>query len=159
MRYPAAKAVNLALLGLFPVAWQAPLATAEIQWLFTSETITVFSGIAELYQTDAALAVLVGLFAIVFPYAKTLLLVYAQFSDAATARALLPVIEAMARLSMTDVFLIAFYVIAYRGVGDLQVQWGLHLFTALVLAAIWAGWETKRRRFKTIPREGPETLS
>ncbi|MEO1330995.1 MAG: paraquat-inducible protein A [Pseudomonadota bacterium] len=148
---PAAKAVNLALLGLFPVAWQAPLATAEIPWLFSTETITVFSGIAQLYETDAVLAVLVGVFAIVAPYLKTLLLVYAQFSDTPTARALLPLIEGLARLSMTDVFLLGFYIIAYRGVGELQVQWGLHLFTALVLASIWASWETRRRRFETVP--------
>ncbi len=141
-----AKFANLALLGLFPLAWQAPLATAEVAWLFSSETISVLSGVVELYQTDAFLAVAVALFAVVFPYLKTLLLVYAQFSDAPSARAIAPYLDGVARLSMADVFLLAFYIIAYRGIGDLQVEWGTHFFTALILVSIWASWETRRRR-------------
>lgn len=152
----AAKFANLALLGLFPVAWTAPLASVEIAWLFQTTPITVASGVVELYETDAALSILVALLAIAIPYVKTLLLVYAQFSDTDTARAVLPLLEALARLSMTDVFLIAFYIIAYRGVGELQVEWGLYLFTALVLISIWASWETKRRRFVTRPRKADD---
>lgn len=151
--WPAAKFANLALLGLFPLAWQAPLASAEIRWLFSSEEITVISGVLELYATDPALAVLVGALAIVLPYLKTLFLVYAQFSDAATARALTPLLEGLARFSMADVFLLAFYIIAYRGFGEIEAQWGLHLFTGLVLVSIWSAWETKRRLYRVVARE------
>lgn len=145
-----AKMVNLALIGLFPLAWNAPLARAEVMWIWSAEEITVFSGIVELYDEDLFLCALVVLFAVVAPYVKTLALVYAQFSDTITAARILPYIEFLGRLAMMDVFILAFYVILYRGVADVQIGWGLYLFTGLVLASIWASWATKRARFRTI---------
>lgn len=145
------KLVNLALIGLFPIAWTAPLAQAEVAWLFTTDEVTVFSAIAELYRKDLFLCVVVTLFAVVAPYLKTVALVYAQFSDTRTALGMLPAIEFLSRLAMIDVFLVAFYVILYRGVADVQTDWGLYLFTGLVLCSIWASWATKRMRFRTVP--------
>lgn len=148
------KLVNLAMLGLLPLAWQAPLAKTDGGWLFSDEEITVFSGVAQLYETEPVLAILIGVFAVATPYLKTLLLVYAQFSDRAAARALMPLIELLARFSMTDVFLVAFYIVAYSGVGELTVGWGLYFFTGLVIASILAGWRTqaKLRRETAKPR-------
>lgn len=140
-----AKMVNLALLCLFPLAWQAPLAEATVAWFFTADRISIFSGVVDLYQKDLFLCVVVAFFAIVAPFLKTIALVYAQFSDSAQGRRMLPAIEVLARLSMTDVFLLAFYITAYQGVGDIEIQWGAYFFTALVLASIWASWETKRQ--------------
>lgn len=151
-----AKLVNLLLLGLFPVAWQAPLARAEVAWLFTTDEISIFSGIIDLWESDTFLCVVVALFAVVAPYLKTVALVYAQFSEAEAARRILPALEFLGRVSMTDVFLVAFYVIAYRGVGEIVVDWGLYLFTGLVLVSIWSSWATRRAKFETLPREEAE---
>lgn len=141
------KIANLALLGLFPLVWGAPLLSTEILWIFSSSPVSVFSGIGDLYETDLFLCVIVVLFAVVMPYAKTMLLVFAQFSEGETARRLTPLLELMGRLSMTDVFLIAIYVLVYKGIGlgAVRIEWGLYAFTALVLSSIWIGWATKRR--------------
>ncbi|MCI4661404.1 MAG: paraquat-inducible protein A [Neomegalonema sp.] len=152
---PIAKIVNLALLGLFPLAWMAPLATAEFAWLL-SEDITILSGIRDLYAEDQGLAIIVGLFAVVMPYVKTLTLVYAQFSESAVARVLMPVVEIMGKLSMVDVFLIALYIILYQGVGDVTVRWGLYFFTALVLLSMWCAWATRRRLYKLVATSDAE---
>ncbi|MEO1291755.1 MAG: paraquat-inducible protein A [Pseudomonadota bacterium] len=144
-----AKIVNLALLGLFPLAWMAPLATAEFAWLISND-ISIISGVRDLYAEDQILAGIVALFAIVMPFVKTLTLVYAQFSESSVARTLMPVIEVMGKLSMVDVFLVALYIILYQGVGDVQVAWGLYFFTGLVLVSMWASWSTKRRLYKLV---------
>ncbi|MCI4666100.1 MAG: paraquat-inducible protein A [Neomegalonema sp.] len=140
-----AKLINLAVLGLMPLAWLSPLAQNDGGWFFSTTEITVFSGVAQLYQREPALGVIVGLFAVVAPYLKSLLLVYVQFSDAAPARILMPVIEFLARLSMADVFLLAFYIAAYSGVGEMTTRWGLYFFTSLVVASIIASWLTQLR--------------
>lgn len=149
MRRPAPRVpalVNLALLALFPVAWVAPLAEAGMMtWLFSGRTITVLGGVRDLWPSDPALALLVGLFAVVIPYAKSAVLAAIQFG--VIGRGLLPVVEALGKLSMADVFLIALYIVLSRGVGvgEVTTAWGLWLFTACVLAQIWVGWATARR--------------
>ena len=94
-----AKLINLAVLGLMPLAWMAPLAENDGGWLFSSEEITVFSGVQQLYEREPALAILVGLFAVVVPYVKSLLLIYVQFNEDNAPRVLLPIIEFLARFS------------------------------------------------------------
>lgn len=147
-----ARLVNLALLGLFPLAWTAPLAKADVLWWWNVETISILSGIQRLYEKDFFLCVVVTLFAVIAPYLKTLALVYAQFSDNETADRMMPAIEVLGKLSMTDVFLVAFYVLLYRGFADVQTAWGLYLFTGLVLASMWSAWVTRRERFEYVSR-------
>lgn len=154
-----AKLINLSLLGLFPFAWQAPLARTEVKWLFISDEISIFSGVVQLYERDPFLAIIIGLFAIVTPYFKTVALLYAQFSDNESAARILPIIEVLGRLSMVDVFLIALFVLVYRGIGSIEVAWGFYFFTGLVLASIFASYMTFRARFRTVlkPDAGAET--
>lgn len=147
--------VNLALLGLFPLAWVAPLAHAEVMWFWGAGEVSVISGVRQLYEKDIFLCVIVVIFAMVAPYMKTVALAYVHFSETESARRLLPTIEILGRLSMTDVFLLAFYITLYRGVADIQIGWGLYLFTVLVLLAIWASWAT-RRQFQRMEREARE---
>lgn len=147
------KIVNLALIGLYPVAWTAPLAQAEILWFWDVDEISIFSGIQRLYEKDLFLCIVVTLFAVVAPYVKTLALAFAQFSTAKTADRMMPLIEVMGRLSMADIFLIAFYVVLYRGVAEVQIAWGLYLFTGLVLASLWSAWATRRERFVYVSRQ------
>jgi uncharacterized paraquat-inducible protein A len=138
-------ALNLLMLTLYPVSWIAPLAHAGLLPFFSGNEITILGGVADLWQSDAPLAALVALFAIVIPYGKTLCLAAIHFGHLGPRA--LPVIEIIGKLSMADVFLIALYIVLVKGVGIGHVSsaWGLWLFTGCVLASIWAGFETKRK--------------
>ena len=142
-------ALNLLLLLLYPAAWLAPLARAGWLPYFSGNEITILGGVSDLWQSDASLAALVALFAIVIPYAKTLVIAGVHFGHLG-ARAL-PVVEIIGKLSMADVFLIALYIVLVKGVGIGHVAsaWGLWLFTGCVLASLWVGFETKRNLDKS----------
>jgi len=127
---------NLALLLLFPLAWAAPLLRAGLLPLFGMTEITVLSGIAALWSEDIFLALLVVLFALVAPIAKTLSLSAVHFGRAGPEW--LGAVHLLGRLAMADVFLIAIYITVAKGigVGRLDVGWGLYLFTFCVLASL-----------------------
>jgi len=129
-------AANLLLLVAFPVAWAAPLLTAGLLPWFGRSEISVLSGIGTLWDSDPALASLVAALALVVPYGKTLAMVALQ-AGWLTERAR-PLIKALARLAMADVFLIALYIVAAKGVGvgRIETEWGLWLFTGCVLASL-----------------------
>ncbi len=132
--------LNAALLLLYPVAWAAPLMEARVMWIFGGEGVSILSGVVKLWSSDAALAVLVALLAIVFPYAKvvaTQALLMGRLPEG-WGRAL-PVI---ARLSFADIFLVALYVVVAKGMTGASVEprWGLWLFTACVGASLWLSW-------------------
>lgn len=130
------KSLNLALLIAFPIAWAAPLARAGLLPFFKLPEISILSGIASLWETDAILAILVALFALAFPILKTLLLAGIHF-NLTTERAL-PLLTIMGKLAMADVFLIATYIVLAKGIGIGRVEtaWGLYLFTACVLTSM-----------------------
>lgn len=130
-------ALNLALLVLFPLAWTAPLMRAGLLPLFGLEEISVLSGLAALWQGgEVALALLVALFALVAPMAKTVALALVHLSKAPLT--LLPAVQVLGKLAMADVFLIAVYVTLAKGmaVGRVETAWGLWLFTACVLVSL-----------------------
>ena len=136
--------VNAALLFAYPIAWVAPLATAGVLPWFSGSEITIRGGVMDLWEVDPALSLLVAVLAIVVPYGKTMMLVAVHRGWEGP----LWLIEAVGKLSMADVFLIALYVVVVKGVGIGHVTpaWGLWLFTGCVLASIWVGWATKRAR-------------
>ncbi|MDH3665438.1 MAG: paraquat-inducible protein A [Paracoccaceae bacterium] len=142
---PVVVPMNLALLALYPASWFAPLAHAGILPFFSGNEITIIGGVQDLWEADAALAILVAVFAVVIPYGKTLFLAAVHFRLAGTRA--LGLIEIIAKLSMADVFLIALYIVMVKGIGFGHVAsaWGLWLFTGCVLASIWAGFETRRK--------------
>lgn len=133
---------NLLLLGLYPLSWQAPLARAGLLPWFGGNEISVLSGIRDLWAADAELALLVGLFAVVIPYGKTLLLAIMHLGW--LGRRSVALVEAVGRLSMTDVFLVAVYIVITKGVGVgyVTTAWGLWLFTACVLLSLGVAWAT-----------------
>jgi uncharacterized paraquat-inducible protein A len=138
-------ALNLVLLILYPISWLAPLARAGWLPFFSGSEITLIGGVRNLWESDAALAALVALFAILIPYGKTIILGLVHFGRLGPRS--LPVVEAVGKLSMADVFLIALYIVLVKGVGIGHVTsaWGLWLFTACVLASFWVGFETRRK--------------
>lgn len=128
---------NLALLVLFPVAWTAPLMRAGLLPLFGLSEVSILSGLLSLWQEqERLLALLVALFALVAPMAKTLALALIHLG-LAPARAV-PLVQTLGKLAMADVFLIAVYVTLAKGlaVGRVETAWGLWLFTFCVLCSL-----------------------
>lgn len=103
---------------------------------FSGTELTILGGVRDLWPSDPALACLVALFAIAAPWLKTLLIALLHFGRLRPGRWALS-LEVMGKLSMADVFLLAFYILAVKGVGVgyVKTAWGLWLFTALVLTS------------------------
>ncbi|WP_136635009.1 paraquat-inducible protein A [Pseudooceanicola onchidii] len=143
--------LNLSLLVLFPLSWAAPLARAGVLPLFGLSEISVLSGLVSLWDTDRVLALLVALFAIVAPMAKTVALALIH-TGRIGARWLGP-LTGLGRLAMADVFLIALYITLAKGIGIGRVEtaWGLYLFTGCVLASIGLSHWTKACTALTTP--------
>lgn len=130
------RVANLSLLILFPIAWFAPLLHAGLLPLFGLSKISVISGMQSLWKSDVALALLVTAFALFAPYLKTIGLALVHFNllkDKA-----LPALAWIGKLAMADVFLIALYIVVFKGVGVGKVEtgWGLYMFTACIIASI-----------------------
>ncbi len=127
---------NLALLIMFPIAWFAPLMRAGLLPLFGLSEISVISGMQALWESDVALALLVTAFALFAPYLKTIGLALVHFDLLKDQT--LPVLSWIGKLAMADVFLVALYIVAFKGVGigKIETGWGLYLFTACILASI-----------------------
>jgi uncharacterized paraquat-inducible protein A len=140
------KALNLALLVLYPVAWTAPLMRAGLLPLFGLSEISVLSGLQALWGSDIFLAMVVTIFAIFAPWLKTLGLALLQFG--LLDRRVLPALEILGKLAMADVFLIALYITLAKGigVGRIETAWGLYLFTACILGSILISYMESRRK-------------
>ncbi len=130
------KYINLALLGLYPIAWFAPLISAGLLPIFGMDQISILSGIISMWDSDPFLGAVVFLFAIAAPAIKTLSNVIADFFG----KVLLPPWAAigLAQFSMADVFLIALYLTVIKGigVGRVTTEWGLYVFTLCVIASV-----------------------
>jgi paraquat-inducible protein A len=131
------KALNLALLVLFPIAWFAPLLRAGLLPLFGLDEISVITGLQSLWESDVALALLVTVMAIFAPWLKTIGLALLHFQ--LLSPRVLPALGIMGKLAMADVFLVALYIVVVKGVGmaTVEVAWGLYLFTGCILASLW----------------------
>ncbi|SDF03890.1 Paraquat-inducible protein A [Salipiger thiooxidans] len=140
------KALNLALLVLYPVAWTAPLMRAGLLPLFGLSEISVLSGLQALWGSDIFLAMVVTIFAIFAPWLKTLGLALLQFG--LLDRRVLPALEILGKLAMADIFLIALYITLAKGigVGRIETAWGLYLFTACILGSILISHMESRRK-------------
>lgn len=127
---------NLALLALFPIAWFAPLMRAGLLPIFGLSEISVISGMQALWDSDVALALLVTAFALFAPYLKTIGLALVHFD--LLKDKVVPALSWIGKLAMADVFLIALYIVVFKGVGIGKVEtgWGLYMFTACILASI-----------------------
>ena len=141
----ALKYANLALLVLFPIAWFAPLIRAALLPMFGMDEISVISGLQSLWESDAALALVVTFFAIFAPFLKTLGLALIHWH--LMSPRLLPALHVLGKLAMADVFLIALYIVLAKGVGHATVEgaWGLYLFTGCILASLVISFRTAQQ--------------
>ncbi len=144
----------VALCGLFPLSWAAPLLHTALlpsltlpDWLggewFAPEGISVLSGLATLWDSDRMLALVVAVFALLAPMAKCLGLVLhaAGWAGPGAGRWL----WALGRLAMADVFLLALTVVVAKGIGlgEVVPGWGAYLFTLCVLVSLLLSWERR----------------
>ena len=127
---------NLGLIVAFPVAWFAPLMTVQLWRWGGVETVSVITGLQALWADEPVLALLVTFFAIVAPTIKVLGLSLIHFGQLAPR--MLGALFAVGRLAMADVFLVAVWIVAFKGlgIGRIEVLWGLYLFTACIVASL-----------------------
>jgi uncharacterized paraquat-inducible protein A len=143
--HPVVIAANLALLVLFPLSWFAPLLRAQLLPFFRADEISVISGLLTLWQEDILLALIVAVFALIAPMAKTIGLALIHLGRIGTQS--LPVMAVAGKLAMADIFLIALYIVIAKGlgVGRLEVAWGLYLFTACILLSLGVSMVTRKQ--------------
>ena len=139
------KALNLALLVLFPLAWFAPLMRAGLLPLFGLDEISVLTGLQSLWGTDIPLALLVTVMAIFAPWMKTIGLALLHFN--LLSPRVLPALHVMGKLAMADIFLLALYIVVVKGVGvaTVEVAWGMYLFTGCILLSMWISFRAGKR--------------
>jgi paraquat-inducible protein A len=137
---------NLALLILFPVAWFGPLLRAGLLPFFDLDAVSVITGLQALWEKDVFLALLVTFFALFAPYMKTIGLALIHFRLASPR--LMPALHLLGRLAMADIFLIALYIVVAKGVGvgRVETDWGLYLFTFCILASMVIAYLTPEER-------------
>lgn len=130
------KYLNLTLLILYPISWFSLLMSAGLLPLFGMSEITMISGILTLWQDDPLLSLIVILFAVLLPMGKTLCKAAIDFGM--PPKSWTHGLAVLSRFAMADVFLIALYITAAKGigVGRVETQWGLHLFTFCVLLTL-----------------------
>jgi paraquat-inducible protein A len=141
---------NLSLLILYPIAWFAPLLNAGLLPLFGLKEISVMSGLQSLWETDVFLALVVTVFALFAPYAKTIGLALLHWN--LLSQKLLPALHILGKLAMADIFLIALYITLSKGIGieRIETAWGLYLFTACIIASLLVSLFSKQSEPKAI---------
>ena len=128
--------INLSLLILFPLAWIAPVLRAGLLPFLGGDEVSILGGVRALWPDERLLAVLIALFGMVVPYAKTLALAGMQLGWISSRPA--PVIRLLGKLSMADIFLIALGIVVAKGagLGHVESAWGLPLFALCVLLSL-----------------------
>lgn len=138
-RFPVqARVLNPLLLAagcLLVVGLFAPLMTLEKFLIFTNQ-VSLYSGLRDLWREgDWFLFALIGLFSLLFPFLKLLLLAAAVNLPGDRHHGPLHWLEVIGKWSMLDVFVVALLVVSLklRGMASVQVQYGAYAFAAAVL--------------------------
>ena len=161
--HSVAKVLNLALVVAFPIAWFAPLIRTGLlpKWempswlggstLFAPDTISVISGLQKLWETDVFLAIAVTFFALVAPMLKCIGMALIHFNLLSSHAQ--PAIAFMSKLAMADIFILALYIVIAKGIGigEIEVAWGLYLFTAAVILSLIVSLASSRDRARGQP--------
>lgn len=147
-------------LVLVPVTWWLPLFTARVPFLWRQE-VSIASGLVELWHLDLFLCGVLFFFSVVTPLAKSAALVWVWYGiPHAQAAAWLDRLSLLAKLSMTEVFLLAVVIVGLKGVGigRVEVGWGLHAFVIIILLSFasstwaWAALRSGSRDTADVPR-------
>lgn len=129
---------------LVPLTWWLPLFVARVPFLWRQE-VSIASGLVELWRLDLFLWAVVFFFSVLTPLLKNAALVWVWYRvPRARAAGLLDRLSLLAKLAMTEVFLLAVVIVGFKGVGigKVEVSPGLYAFVGLVLlsfgASTWA---------------------
>lgn len=121
-----------------PVAWSVPLFTARLPFLWRQE-VSVLGGLVELWRIDPPLFAIVLVLAVILPLLKALATAYVWYLvPARRAGNVLRRLRFLAKLAMTEVFLLAVLIVGLKGVGigRIDIEWGLYAFAAVALLAL-----------------------
>ena len=148
--------VNLLLilaLGLLIAGLRLPLLTLE-KFLFFSNTVSLYSALVQLYaEREWGLFALIGLFSVVFPIIKLLLLALVwnfEAAASATHRRHMKWLAEYSKWSMLDVFVVALVVVSVKlgAVAEAHTREGIYFFAASVILTMllsnWIGWHAGR---------------
>ena len=133
--------INLALLaslGLLFYGLQAPILTLE-KFYFFSNTVSLLSALQQLAaQAEWGLFALVGMFSVVFPILKSVILLLVWNFDPTQGerhRRHLRWLATYGKWSMLDVFIVAVLVVAVKlgAIASVEMRYGLYAFAAAVL--------------------------
>lgn len=130
--------ISLLLIVSLPIIFFVPLLTTNF-WFFMQTDITLAHAISELFQIDKFLFAVVVLFGVVFPFLKASMSVVCWYHfEIYTAGRCLEALSYVAKLSMLDIMMLAFFVVAFEGVGigTVHVRYGLYVYASLVMASL-----------------------
>lgn len=125
-------------LGFFLVGISTPLITLS-KFVVFENSFSVLGGIAELFQQGQwLLFLIIGMFSIVFPLVKMVVLqmiLSAKASTSETIRTLLHWMHEMGRWAMLDVMVVAILIVTVKlgAIASIEVHYGLYLFGTAVL--------------------------
>ncbi|MCW5747251.1 MAG: paraquat-inducible protein A [Alphaproteobacteria bacterium] len=148
-RHTIALAVLWALAAMALAAGLALPAVRVTRLRLVEETVSVLSGIAELWQGGSwPLAIVIALFSVAFPVAKLALAAWLWFAPAARRGALHALAAGAGKWSMLDVLVVAVVVASMQGgfLVRLRPEVGIYLFGASTLLATLVTWVIDRRR-------------
>lgn len=141
--------INLALLGslgLLLYGLQAPILTLEKFYIF-SNTVSLLSALQQLArEAEWGLFALVGMFSVVFPILKSLILLLVWNFDPAYGerhRRHLQWLGSYSKWSMLDVFVVALLVVSVKlgSLAEAHVERGIYAFAAsVVLTMLLSAW-------------------
>ena len=136
----------LAALGLLIAGVQLPLLTLEKFWFF-SNTVSLYSALLQLQaEREWGLFLLIGLFSVVFPVIKLLLLALVwnlEAQNSAAHRRHLKWLAEYSKWSMLDVFVVALLVVTVKlgALAQAHVHSGIYFFAgSVVLTMLLSNW-------------------
>ena len=136
----------LAALGLLFYGLQAPILTLE-KFYFFSNTVSLLSALQQLArEAEWGLFALVGVFSVVFPVLKNLLLLLIWNFDPSQGerhRRHLRWLAAYGKWSMLDVFVVALLVVSVKlgSLAEARVEEGIYAFAAsVILTMLLSAW-------------------
>jgi paraquat-inducible protein A len=138
--------VILASLGLLAYGLQAPILTLE-KFYFFSNTVSLMSALQQLaIEAEWGLFALIGLFSVVFPVLKSLVLLLIWNFDPAHGerhRRHLHWLAVYGKWSMLDVFVVALLVVSVKlgSLAEARVESGIYAFaTSVILTMLLSTW-------------------
>ncbi len=132
--------------GLLIAGLRLPLLTLEKFWFF-SNTVSLYSALVQLYaEREWGLFALIGLFSVVFPIIKLLLLALVwnfEAAASATHRRHMKWLAEYSKWSMLDVFVVALVVVSVKlgTVAEAHTREGIYFFAAsVILTMLLSNW-------------------